>query len=154
MNCRSNLFFLSFCLGVRCKSGFINAVNTIESQSSDKDIFLKTLNKAKFLSRGNFTKILHTSLDDEVTLQHIVHRNHDNGSKHLRARRNERRTGEIKDTFDEDDAWQVMLHHGWAFSKSFESRRHHRNLRPDGNNTSSVNVDSPSTDDTSDTIHS
>ena len=120
-----------------------NAAAQVSSSKNENTIH-HTFNKDVLISRNHFSAILATALDDEVTWQHVTHYNNENHSKkNLRGRKNsnnnERRTAdqiqhqeseENNDEFSEDEAWQLMIQHGWQLSSS-RSHQQHRHLRPD-----------------------
>ncbi len=104
--------------------------------------------KDNIISKTQFSSILSTALDDEVTWQHALHLHHNEERrlKKLRQRKNDRGASELDheyvenhSLFTENEAWEGIFNHGWSHSKKdSQSKFPSRNLRPDTNGTSTT----------------
>ena len=83
--------------------------------------------RRRSLSRARFSRILHTALDDEATLQHLRADDETIEDDNLR-RLQALPSREV--AFNEHDAWARMVQHGWDWGKRPHRRsRQRRNLR-------------------------
>ena len=118
----NKLLILLLCLDHSSLSFAANAHNTTAS--------------VLHITRDHFSKILHTVLDDDTTLQHVQYAHEGTENGHDRQLIETPSQGVI--LTQNDDTWQKLVQHGWAWSKRHYNHKQvthrgsrRRNLRSD-----------------------